>query len=118
MCPYGRVQEMTGSELLTLHAGALKVVLAPGTGGSIARFDWHSPDRVVPILRGAAGAPQDVLEAGNFPLVPYCNRIRGGAFRFRGREIRLEPNMAGDSSPLHGEGWLSPWQIVRATANQ
>ncbi|GAA4752441.1 aldose 1-epimerase [Sphingomonas daechungensis] len=52
---------------------------------------------------------ENVLEAGNFPLVPYVNRIRGGAFAFRGREIRLEPNMAGDPSPLHGQGWLNPW---------
>ena len=50
----------------------------------------------------------------SFPLVPYVNRIRGGRFTFRGREVRLAPNMAGDPSPLHGQGWLSPWQVERA----
>lgn len=54
-----------------------------------------------------------VLDAGCFPLVPYVNRIRGGSFSFRGRTIRLEPNMAGDPSPLHGQGWLNPWTIER-----
>jgi aldose 1-epimerase len=42
------------------------------------------------------------------------NRIRGGLFSFRGREVRLTPNMPGDPSPLHGQGWLSPWQVEEA----
>ena len=46
-----------------------------------------------------------------FPLVPYVNRIRGGRFTFREREVRLDPNMAGDPSPLHGQGWLNPWNV-------
>ena len=54
------------------------------------------------------------LEAASFPLVPFVNRIRSGVFTFRGREVRLEPNMAGDPSPLHGQGWLSPWRVESA----
>ena len=53
-----------------------------------------------------------MLDMGCFPLVPYSNRIRGGRFTFRGREIRQQPNMAGDPSPLHGHGWLAPWTLV------
>lgn len=56
---------------------------------------------------------EKVLDAPCFPLVPYVNRIRGGRFTFRGREIRLRPNMAGDPSPLHGQGWLNPWTVER-----
>jgi aldose 1-epimerase len=52
-----------------------------------------------------------VLDAACFPLVPFVNRIRGGQFAFRGREVRLAPNMAGDPSPLHGQGWLNAWQV-------
>ena len=52
-----------------------------------------------------------MLDAASFPLVPYVNRIRDGRFTFRGREVRLAPNMAGDPSPLHGQGWLSPWTV-------
>ena len=33
------------------------------------------------------------------------------ASTFRGRDVRLAPNMAGDPSPLHGQGWLAPWQV-------
>jgi aldose 1-epimerase len=50
--------------------------------------------------------------------VPYVNRIRGGQFTFRGRTVTLAPNMAGDPSPLHGQGWLAPWRVENATASQ
>ncbi len=56
---------------------------------------------------------EKVLDASCFPLVPYVNRIRGGEFTFRGRQVRLKPNMAGDPSPLHGQGWLNRWNVER-----
>jgi aldose 1-epimerase len=43
------------------------------------------------------------------------NRIRGGGFSFRGREVRIAANMAGDPSPLHGQGWLNPWSVGQTT---
>jgi aldose 1-epimerase len=55
-----------------------------------------------------------VLAQGSFPLVPYSNRIRGGRFTFRGREVSIARNMASDPSPLHGQAWLAPWEVVRA----
>ncbi len=61
---------------------------------------------------------EKVLDAACFPLVPYVNRIRGGHFCFRGRDVRLAPNMAGDPSPLHGQGWLNPWQAVESGAHR
>jgi aldose 1-epimerase len=93
-----------------LASGRLELVLAPEVGGSIARFDYVGEEARVPILRGAEGVPGRVLDAASFPLVPYSNRIRGGRFAFRGRELSIAPNMAGDSSPLHGQGWLSAWE--------
>lgn len=98
--------------LVILAAGSLELVLAPAVGGCIAAFDYLGTDRRVPIMRGARQLPASVLDAASFPLVPYVNRIRGGAFRFRDREVRLAPNMTGDPSPLHGQGWLSRWRVV------
>lgn len=66
----------------------------------------------MPVLRSRSTDLQNVLQAGSFPLVPFVNRIRGGRFVFRGREVELRPNMAGDPSPLHGQGWLSSWTVV------
>ena len=106
------------SGLVRLSAGPLELVLSPEVGGSIARFDYRQGNSFIPILRGCEGAPGNVLAAASFPLVPYVNRIRNGLFNFRGRTVRLEPNMAGDPSPLHGQGWLNPWRIVRASADE
>lgn len=68
-------------------------------------------------MRECHSESKNVLEAANFPLVPFVNRIRGSRFSFRGREIIMSPNMAGDPSVLHGQGWLSAWEVVSASAN-
>jgi len=104
---------MTQSLLLT--AGLLELELAPKVGGSIAGLTYVDADLRVPVLRAPQHPLTNVLDAASFPLVPYVNRIRGGAFDFRGRRIALAPNMPGDPSPLHGQGWLAAW-AVEATA--
>ena len=102
---------MPPETLVTLSAGDLRLRLNPSIGGSISAFRWRGDDSERPILRECNSPLENVLDAGCFPLVPYVNRIRGGRFTFRGREVRLDPNMAGDPSPLHGQGWLNPWQV-------
>jgi aldose 1-epimerase len=101
--------------LLALAAGPLALTLSPRIGGSIARFDHVGEGERFPILRGSEGPSEDVLAMASFPLVPYVNRIRGGQFRFRDRTVKIAPNMAGDPSPLHGQGWLSPWDVIEAS---
>ncbi len=105
---------MTDSTLLELACGPLLLTLAPGTGGSIARFDWQSESRKTSILRGVEGTSANAVDHASFPLVPFSNRIRGGTFDFRQRQVTLAPNMQGDRSPLHGQGWLSSWETVEA----
>lgn len=99
---------------LTLSSDRLNLTLSPSIGGSISAFEWVDRNRSWPILRKCNSPLEKVLDAASFPLVPYVNRIRGGRFSFGGREISLTPNMAGDPSPLHGQGWLSPWDVEEA----
>lgn len=106
---------MSEQGTVTLSAGKLRLELSPSVGGSISAFDWADGEARQPILRQSASPLQNSLGACCFPLVPYVNRIRGGEFHFRGRDVRLAPNMAGDPSPLHGQGWLSPWTIEKAS---
>src|SRR4051794_28248364 len=105
---------MTHSPFPTLSRGALTLVLAPSRGGSIARLEYRTESgAAIPVLRGVEDAETAaILDMGSFPLVPYVNRIRGGRFTFRGREVALAPNLPGDPSPLHGQGWLAPWEVV------
>jgi len=102
---------MDSKSTIRLTAGVLEVELSPSIGGSISSFEWTGGDRRVPVLRERHTDLQNVLEAASFPLVPYVNRIRGGRFTFRQQEVRLAPNMPGDPSPLHGQGWLGAWRV-------
>lgn len=97
--------------MIRLANQRLELLISPTSGGSISRFDWIADGRRLPILRPAPDGAQNVLDSASFPLVPFVNRIRSGRFRFRGREAVLAPNMAGDPSPLHGQGWLNEWKI-------
>jgi aldose 1-epimerase len=107
---------MTPGPIVSLSRGALRLELSPSIGGAISAFQWIGEDGPKPILRECNSPLKNVLDAASFPLVPYVNRIRGGTFTFRGHEIRLSPNMPADPSPLHGQGWLNPWQVENADA--
>ena len=100
---------------MTLEAGRLRLTLSPSIGGAISGFTW---DGSRPILRESHSPLEKAVDAASFPLVPYVNRIRGGRFSFRGHEVRIAPNMAGDPSPLHGQGWINRWSIEWARERQ
>lgn len=105
--------------ILQLRSGHLQLALSPSVGGSIARFEWIGEDgRATPLMRGCHSESNNVLDAASFPLVPFVNRIRGSRFTFRGREVVLTPNMAGDPNALHGQGWLAPWQVLFANEDE
>jgi aldose 1-epimerase len=111
--------EMQGAEMASetrviIAAGPLRLQLSPSIGGSISAFEWIDGEAPRSILRKCNSPLEKVLEASSFPLIPYVNRVRGGRFTFRGREVRLRPNLAGDPSPLHGQGWLHAWTVEQA----
>jgi aldose 1-epimerase len=105
---------MASETIVRLNAGNLRLELSPSIGGAISAFEWNDGDSTRPILRHCNSPLENVLDACSFPLVPFVNRIRGGRFGFRGREVVLKPNMAADPSPLHGQGWLNPWNVERS----
>ena len=103
---------MQSGSTVELVSGPLRLELTPSIGGSISALEWTGTGGPRGILRKRDGVLEKVLDGASFPLVPYVNRVRGGRFTFRGREVRLSPNMAGDASPLHGQGWLGAWDIT------
>ena len=102
---------MQSGSTVELTAGPLRLELSPSIGGSISAFEWTGAGGPRGILRKLEPL-EKVLDAASFPLVPYVNRVRGGRFSFRGREVRLTPNMPGDANPLHGQGWLGAWDVA------
>ena len=94
--------------MIELNAGDYRLVLAPRSGGSIARLDW----RGLPLLRPARG--RAILDSACFPLVPFSNRIAHGRFVHGAQAVAIAPNMPGGGHPhpLHGFGWLSKWRTI------
>ena len=102
------------NEVLKLSSSHLELELSPSIGGAISHLRFGGPAGSVPVLRDRHTPLENVLEAASFPLVPYVNRIRDGSFIFRGRTVAIAPNMPGDPSPLHGDGWLNAWNVERS----
>ncbi|HYI41957.1 MAG TPA: aldose 1-epimerase [Allosphingosinicella sp.] len=102
-----------------LSRGPLSLRLAPGVGGGIASFECCAVSgENVTIFRPFDPAGKSPTSLASFPLVPFVNRVRGGAFTFRGRRVTLARNMPPDPSPLHGQGWLNAWQVERLGADR
>jgi aldose 1-epimerase len=99
---------------LILSSNCLELQLSPSIGGAISGLEYLGSAGRTPVLRKGHSPLENILNAPSFPLVPYVNRIRGGSFAFRGRTVTIQPNMAGDPSPLHGDGWLNAWQVESA----
>jgi aldose 1-epimerase len=117
--------QAAGSEgLLELAAGSLRLLLAPQAGGAIAalhdlhdgqRFDWLRPATPEGLAR------RDPFAMGSFALLPWCNRIREGHAQFGGRHIELaksHPARPSGKHPLHGIGWLRPWQLAELSSTR
>jgi aldose 1-epimerase len=50
-------------------------------------------------------------------MVPWSNRISGGGFTHAGRFHAMRPNRMGEPYPIHGDGWLQPWQLSQPAAD-
>jgi aldose 1-epimerase len=108
---------MAADSLLTLARGPLRLRLAAARGGGIASFDCCAVSgEEISIFRPCDERDPSPVALASFPLVPFVNRVRGGAFIFRGRRVTLARNMPPDPSPLHGQGWLAPWEVEDLTA--
>jgi len=104
--------------VVTLSAGALRVVIAPEVGGALAAFYETTPDGPLHWLRPASAvafAERDPLRMASFPLLPYCNRIRDARFEFDGRTIDLAGNDTRFAHALHGNAWRHSWQVGART---
>lgn len=99
---------------LVLRADGLETGLKPHAGGSFTHFCDLSGEEPVDLLRRGKPRSDDPLDSAGFPLVPFCNRVRDGRFTFRGREVKLPPNMPRQKHPLHGQGWRAGWNVLEA----
>ena len=95
---------------LTLQADEWSVSIRPECGGSLASLVRGEVD----VLRPMPAQSASPLESACFPLVPYCNRIADGRFRWKGDEIALPRNFSPEVHSLHGIGWQNKWRVASA----
>jgi len=99
---------------IQISAFGFTAMIVPAVGGGLLSLMFEGR----PVLRPAvakAAHPLDIgpLDLACFPMVPYCNRIRDGRFRFGTHTVELPLNFAPERHSLHGTGWQSPWQIIK-----
>ena len=94
-----------------MQQGNTLLTLDPAHSGAIREFTWCGKQ----ILRSAFPLDNDdPFELACFPLVPFANRIANGRFEFDGRSVSIAPNSNRSVHPLHGQGWLAPWETAAA----
>jgi aldose 1-epimerase len=100
------------SERIAIETDEALVEVVPKLGGSLAAFDLKLGKKRVPILRRWTGESENPRALASSPMVPWFNRISGGGFTFNGKFYPIEPNDPLEPVPIHGDGWISPWDVV------
>lgn len=94
---------------MILETGPWRMEVSPEIGGSVRSLSWNA----TPVLATDDTAGHPVLAAGCFAMLPFANRIRDGVVRLPAGErwVVEAGGVADPAHPLHGIGWLRPWQV-------
>ena len=100
-------------DTISLADGVAEVVIVPSLGAGLASYDLVSHGRREPLMRPCRDLSRATpFDLANILLVPWSNRISGGGFEFGGRFYPLQPNLADEQMPIHGNGFSSAWERV------
>jgi len=95
-----------------LVCGSLRVDVAAGAGGRIARISHEGDDWLV----GYGRANAAMIAWGCYPMLPWAGRIRRGRFAFAGARYQLPSNLEGHA--IHGFAFALPWRIDGGEAHR
>ena len=104
---------MQNESLIALSSSRFTAGICPHLGGSLVYFslaDATAVDFVRPTTARAL-AERNVRQTSGYPLVPYSNRIGDGRFRIDDVNYRLDVNSTTPLHPIHGVGWVRPWNV-------
>jgi aldose 1-epimerase len=103
-------------ELVWLRHASQYLALVPSLGGGVAAWQCDragAEAQRFDLWRPWDGAQADLYQLASFAMVPWSNRISHGGFEHAGRFHAMRPNRAGEPYPIHGDGWLQPWQYAQ-----
>ncbi len=95
-----------------LILGEYEALIAPGAGACLLSFTAMGKN-VLRLASSPEACRRDPREAACFPCVPYFGRLYDG-LTVNGKTFEVGPTLAicDAKSPLHGEGWITPWEVV------
>ena len=99
-----------------LHHANQHLGLVPTLGGGVAAWQLDRPTGMLNLLRPWGGST-DRYTLASMPMLPWCNRISAGGFDHDGLHYPMKPNRVGEPYPIHGDGWLQPWQLKQPAKN-
>lgn len=106
---------MDTAGILALEADGWLLKIDAVRGGQVVECRWQGHEVFTTATVGLW--PSD-NQAGCFPLVPYSNRIRNGAFSIAARSVSLTVPEFAYPHALHGLGWRSAWSCQQSGANE
>ena len=109
------------TETIELQNRTMRCVIAPEFGGSVVRLDVVRKGSVIPLL---APTPEEALVAGHdprlfslAPIAPIGGRVRKNGFKWEGKFLELQPNLADEPLFINGIVWQRPWQGKKDSKN-
>lgn len=100
------------NDIVWLEAHGQRLGLLPALGGGVAAWQWQRGAAApVDLWRPWNGLSDDRYTLASFAMLPWSNRISGGGFEHAGHWFEMAPNRDGEPYPIHGDGWLQPWQL-------
>ncbi len=97
---------------VVIDTARLHLEIEPDVGAGIADFSLRRRDgTLAPLMRRAPEPVTWFNDLACYSLVPWCNRIAGARFRFRGREHPLKPDWP-DRTAIHGDARSRPWRVL------
>ena len=97
---------------IELRAPGARAVFEPAYGGRLHQLFVEIDGHQEPLLVAPADTSaydRDPLFGGCYPMAPWPNRIRDGAFTWRGQTVQLDN---GREHALHGLVLGAPWKVV------
>ncbi len=99
-------------ERIELRADAIAADVDHALGAGLASLRVRTPAGPwADVLRPAPPRTTWFNDLACYVLAPWSNRIRGGRFRFRGREVTLRPDWP-DGTAIHGAVKDRPFRIL------
>lgn len=85
----------------------------PEAGAVIRGCEFWDGKTWQPFLAPARGeVSSDPTTSSSFMMLPWCNRLSKGNVAARSGDLSVPQTWHATPMPVHGTGWLRPWQVV------